>query len=93
MLKFKYYGHHVMSRKFKYRYIKIIKVLPKVQISSDTRESQRSPKENQKGSPNGSKEPPLTKGTSGDLCSPPLAWLSVVVAHLGDDPPVKEENR
>ena len=21
MLKFKYYGHHVMSRKFKYRYI------------------------------------------------------------------------
>jgi hypothetical protein len=33
ILKFKYYGHHVMSRKFKYRYIEIICILPKLQIS------------------------------------------------------------
>ena len=52
-------------------YIEIIKALLKVQISSDSRENQRGPKENQKGSPNGSKEPPLTKGTAGDLCSLP----------------------
>jgi hypothetical protein len=32
MLKFKYYGHHVMSRKFKYRYIEIIPTSAILQI-------------------------------------------------------------
>jgi hypothetical protein len=30
MLKFKYYGHHVMSRKFNYRYIEIIGNKPRL---------------------------------------------------------------
>jgi len=34
MLKFKYYGYHIMSRKFKYRYIEIIKGSAIVMISS-----------------------------------------------------------
>ncbi len=33
MLKFKYYGHHVMSRKFKYRYIESMFILPKMNVS------------------------------------------------------------
>ncbi len=33
MLKFKYYGHHVMSRKFKYRYIEIIWISANAVIS------------------------------------------------------------